>query len=155
MSSRDNYTTRLAARAVVMDDQNKVALLHVTRDHYYKLPGGGIDEGEDPRQALERELMEEIGCKAEVIDELGTVLEQRYFWNMTQVSYCFTARQIGEKSKPDFTDEERDAGFEIVWSKNIDEAITLLESSAETADPDELEVKFMRMRDVAIAKRAK
>jgi 8-oxo-dGTP diphosphatase len=155
LSSRDNYTTRLAARAIVIDNQNKVALLHVTRDHYYKLPGGGIDEGENPHQALERELMEEIGCKAEVIDELGTVLEQRYFWNMTQVSYCFITKQIGDKGEPDFTTEERDAGFEIVWAKNIDEAIELLESSTETADPDELEVKFMRMRDVAIAKQAR
>ncbi|HVZ10507.1 RNA pyrophosphohydrolase [Rhodopila sp.] len=36
----------------------------------WQLPQGGIDEGEDPRQAVFRELEEEIGtCNAEIIGE--------------------------------------------------------------------------------------
>lgn len=36
----------------------------------WQLPQGGIDEGEDPRQAVLRELAEEIGTdRAEIIDE--------------------------------------------------------------------------------------
>lgn len=156
-SSREGYRLREAARAVVFDDKNRVALLHVGRDGYYKLPGGGIDEGETPRQALERELLEEIGCHADVTHDLGTLLEQRWYWNMTQISHCYAAQQTGEKGQPDFTDSERERGFEIVWADNIDEAIKLLESSEGVVPDDELEhnITFMRLRDVAIAKRAR
>lgn len=154
-SSREGYTTRQAARAVLIDPDGKVALLHVTSERYYKLPGGGIDEGEDPLQALGRELMEETGCQGEVTRNLGTVLEQRYYWNMTQISYCYIARQVGDKGTPDLTDSEKERGFQLVWAANISEAIRLLESSATTADADAIGIKFMRLRDVAIAKCAK
>lgn len=155
VSGRDGYTTREAARAVLIDPDGRVALLHVTNDSYYKLPGGGIDPGEDPLQALERELLEETGCRAEVTHELGTVLEQRYYWNMTQISHCYVARQVGQKGTPDFTELELSGGFELVWAKDINEAITLLKSSEKTADPSHEGAKFMRLRDVAIAQRAK
>lgn len=155
ISSREGYAIREAARAVLIDPAGQIALLHVTHDHYYKLPGGGIDPGEKPLEALERELLEETGCQARVTHELGTVLEQRYYWNMTQISHCFVARQEGEKGTPDFTDHEKEGGFELVWAKDIDDAIRLLESSEKTADTSEPGVTFMRLRDVAIARRAK
>lgn len=156
-ASRDDYTTREAARGIVYDDAGAVALLFVARDGYYKLPGGGIDPGESPEIAFARELKEEIGCTAEITHELGTLLEQRYYWNMTQLSYCYVARQTGEKGKPDFTESERERGFEVVWANDIDEAIRLLESSEDITPKDDLEqnIIFMRHRDVAIAKKAK
>lgn len=128
LASREGYFLREASRAIVSDDMGAIALLHVTRDDYYKLPGGGIDAGENPLKALERELLEEIGCRAIVTSELGTVLEQRYYQNMTQISHCFTATVVGEKGEPDYTEKERAAGFEIVWTKNLNEAITLLKA---------------------------
>lgn len=153
-TNRDSYYKREAARAVVIDDNGSVALLHVTSGHYYKLPGGGIDEGENPAQALERELQEEIGCKAEVVTDIGIIQEHRAYMEMSQISYCYLAKQIGEKGMPDFTQKELSEGFEIVWAGNIDEAIMLLESSAKTA-PDVINTTFMRLRDSAIAKKAK
>jgi 8-oxo-dGTP pyrophosphatase MutT (NUDIX family) len=157
-SSRDGYSLREAARAVVVDDDNAIALLHVTRDHYYKLPGGGIEGDEDASEALERELLEEIGTTAEIVANLGTVQEYRYYWNMDQVSYCYLAKQYGKKGEPNYTEEELNEGFEIVWAKNIDEAITLLESSKDVAYDDSdimRNVTFMRLRDVAIAEKAR
>lgn len=61
------YQVREAARAIVLDENNMIALLHVSRDGYYKLPGGGIEDSEDPVDALKRECREEIGCEIEVI----------------------------------------------------------------------------------------
>lgn len=157
-SSREGYTLREAARALVIDDSHAVALLHVAKENYYKLPGGGIEGEEDPSEALERELLEEIGTAAEIVANLGTIQEFRYYWNMNQISYCYLARQYGEKGEPNFTDKELSEGFEIVWAKNIDEAITLLQSSKNiTYDDKDIarNITFMRLRDVAIAEKAR
>lgn len=155
IATREDYFQRDAARAVVFDDQGAVAVLHVKKDAYYKLPGGGIEPGEDIQTALEREMLEEIGCSVRVLQEVGIVLEQRYYFKMTQVSHCFIATVVGEKGKPNFTQEELDDGFEIVWAKNIDEAITLLEYNGPTVSEPQLNIAFMCARDSAIAKRVK
>jgi len=157
-SSREGYALREAARALVIDDNNAVALLHVSKDNYYKLPGGGIEDEEDPIEALERELLEEIGTAAEIVANLGTIQEFRYYWNMNQISYCYLAKQYGEKGEPNFTEKELSEGFEIVWAKNIDEAIALLQSSKNmTYNNEDLarNITFMRLRDIAIAEKAR
>ena len=38
---------RKTGRAIIFDDAKNVALLHVTKKHYHKLPGGGVEEGEN------------------------------------------------------------------------------------------------------------
>jgi 8-oxo-dGTP diphosphatase len=146
-----NFRKREAARAVVTDSAGKVALLHVGLYSYHKLPGGGIDEGEDIPTALERELLEEIGCKAEVTGEVGEIIEYRNQFELEQTSYCFTATQVGEKGKPDFTDKELREQFSIVWADNIDNAITLLEQD----EPTNYEGKFIKVRDLALLRAAK
>lgn len=43
----ERYHHRKAARAVVLDSDGSVALLHVSKFGYHKLPGGGVEENED------------------------------------------------------------------------------------------------------------
>lgn len=38
--------TRRAARAVIRNHENQIAIMYFTKTGSYKLPGGGIDEGE-------------------------------------------------------------------------------------------------------------
>ncbi len=146
-----NFRKREAARAVVSDNAGKIALLRVGLYDYHKLPGGGIDEGEDIPTALERELLEEIGCKAEVTGEVGEIIEYRNQSELEQISYCFAATQIGEKGEPDFTEKELREQFSIVWTDNIDSAIALLEQDK----PTNYEGKFIQKRDLALLKAAK
>jgi 8-oxo-dGTP diphosphatase len=145
------FRTREAARAVVFDSAGKVALLHVGLHSYHKLPGGGVDEGEDIPTALERELMEEIGCKAEATAEVGSTIEHRNQYELVQSSFCFIANQVGEKGQPDFTEKELREQFAIVWADDIDHAIALLEADA----PDDYEGKFIKIRDTALLRAAK
>lgn len=123
-----DYPVREAARAIVVDTNNQIALLRVSKNGYYKLPGGGIEESEDRMQALQRECLEETGSEIEVIQEVGSIVEYRKMFHLKQVSYCYLARLKGEKGKPEYTNEELERGFEQVWLP-FNEALSTLKRS--------------------------
>lgn len=145
----DAFRRREAARAVILDTDENIALLAVTKSGYHKLPGGGIEEGEDTQLALARECMEEVGCKITVTGELGSVREVRAKYSFVQDSYAYLAKVDGEKGAPDFTESELERGFEIRWMQ-LNEALDLL-SSEQTDDYDG---QFIVVRDLAILKEA-
>ena len=149
--NRSNYYLRYAARAVLKDESGKVALMFAGQRQYYKLPGGGIDDGEEVLTAIARELLEETGCAAEITGEIGLVEEWRDFDRMHQISYAFTATKTEQVSNPAFTQSELDEGFEVRWIANIEEAIHLVEKEA---FHDDVEVRFMAQRDTAILRAA-
>ena len=61
---RTRGATTLGVRGLVLDRDDRVALvLHTYLDGWY-LPGGGVPRGESYDQALARELSEEIGLDA-------------------------------------------------------------------------------------------
>lgn len=151
VGDRDSYRIRQAARAVVLDSSGAIALLNAGERDYYKLPGGGIDEGEYIQNALARELMEEIGSKAQVIESLGTVVEWKDNERLKQISYCFMAILDGDKGNPNFTEKEKAEGFSVVWAANINEAIQLVSANV---DSNDTEVAFMTRRDTAFLQKA-
>ena len=145
------FSRREAARAVVYDDAGKIALLRAGLHSYHKLPGGGVDDGEDVLTAIGRELLEEIGCRAEVTGEVGKIIEYRDQFQLEQISYCFIAQQVGEKGEPNFTERELQDEFSIVWVDDIDHAIALLKQDK----PADYGSRFIQKRDLAILKAAK
>lgn len=145
------YRERKAARSVVFDENKKIALLHVTKKGYHKLPGGGIEKGEDVRVALERELLEEIGCYAGNVQELGIIKEYRNKSELHQISYCFASNLIGEKGTPNFEESEIADGFVPVWL-SLEEAIKTLERERDRCN--DYEGKFIRLRDLTFLKEA-
>lgn len=117
-----DYKVREAVRAVVFDQSNLVPLIYSTVNNYAKLPGGGVEEGENMEQTLKRECLEEIGCNVEIIQEIGMIVEYRSKYKLKQVSYCYLAKLIGEKGTPQLDEGEKEQGFETIWI-TIDEAI--------------------------------
>lgn len=55
------------ATAIIIDE-NQVALIerHRKGERYFVFPGGGIEEGESPTEAVQREVMEALGVTVDV-----------------------------------------------------------------------------------------
>ena len=71
---------------------------HVDETHVWQMPQGGIDEGESPRDAAMRELMEEAGTdKAEILAELPDWLT--YDLPAHLVGVAFHGKFKGQKQK--------------------------------------------------------
>ncbi len=141
--------TREAARGVFFDEKGLVPLLFVSKHNYYKLPGGGVERGEDKMEALERETREETGSEIEVTGEVGVVVEFRSKWNLRQTSYCYLGK-IKLKGKPNFTEKEINEGFEIGWF-SLDETISKVKNS----NPQNYEGWFIQKRDSVFLEKAK
>ncbi|MEU3557485.1 NUDIX hydrolase [Streptomyces fragilis] len=64
---------RLAAYAVCLAGERVLLARHVSPrgGSTWSLPGGGVEHGEDPFDAVVREVAEETGCEAEVERLLG------------------------------------------------------------------------------------
>lgn len=67
------YDTRLAAYALIVDDQERVllALWNETDVPQWTMPGGGVELDETPAQGAVRELQEETGYDVELLQVLG------------------------------------------------------------------------------------
>ena len=128
----------------MLNERKEIALLHVSSEGYYKLPGGGIEGDESMEAALEREVMEEVGAGIAILDEIGMTIEYRDSINQLQISYCYLAQVNGAVSTPAFTDYEREKGFSLIW-RSLDEAMQLMRAHK----PEHFIGRFIVERDLA------
>jgi 8-oxo-dGTP pyrophosphatase MutT (NUDIX family) len=96
---------RRAARVVCRDPDDRIVMIRSSdpadprKEPWWELPGGGIDHGETPEQACERELREEIGITDAVIGPcIWTNHAQFEFagWHFDQHEQIFLATASGE-----------------------------------------------------------
>jgi 8-oxo-dGTP diphosphatase len=80
-----------AAGGIVLrrEDPARIAVVRLRKRHEWVLPKGKLDEGETPRAAAEREVMEETGHDVSVHEFLGTLVYEAdgrakavHFWRM-------------------------------------------------------------------------
>jgi 8-oxo-dGTP diphosphatase len=65
---------RVSAYAVITDSENRMLLPHWMEHGFgsgWTMPGGGIEPGEDPSDAVVREVFEESGYRVDVAELLG------------------------------------------------------------------------------------
>ena len=145
---------RVAARAIVFNDENKVGILHVHGDDafgfrdYYETPGGGVKENEDLSVAVKREILEELGVEAKIIDEIGIVEDDYNLIYRHNIVNYFLMKVTAIKEKH-LEDYEKNMIDEVCWFE-IDEAIKAYENVKE--EPLAILVK---RRELPILKLAK
>lgn len=141
----ENYILRKSARAVLLNERGEISLQFVGKHNFYKLPGGGVEIGESPEEALKREILEEVGCDIEIDKPLGVTIEYRNSQNIIHISYCFLCKIKGKMNKPEYTEEEIRDGYESVW-KALDESLDLMKKF----NPKEpYQAKFIVERETA------
>lgn len=143
------YHLRKAARAVVFNHAGEVALIFVAQHGYHKLPGGGVERGEDLETALRREVREEIGGGIEIRAALGVVIEYRDQSELLQISYGFLADLIGDPAAVALTVEEKSRGFELGWV-SMDYALQIMQSDTPADDVGH----FIKQRDLLFLRKA-
>lgn len=101
--------------ALLIIENGHLALIKRIRDGqtYYVFPGGGIEAGELPQAAAEREAMEELGVKVEMGPR---VFPTKGSGNEYYFLASITAGRFGTGTGEEYTDPERGRGsYKPVW----------------------------------------
>ena len=92
------YTLRPGAYAILPRDGKILVTYQSAPHHEFQLPGGGIDPGEGPLEALHREVLEETGYRIAAPRKLGVfrrfVYMPDYGINAEKVCHIYLARPI-------------------------------------------------------------
>ena len=109
---------RPSARAIIRMEDGRLAMVYGRKYGYYKFPGGGIWDGEQPQQALVREVQEETGLLVwpESIQEYGSVLrcqksarQKDVVFEQQNVYYFGSVQETAGNQNLD--EYEKEAGF--------------------------------------------
>lgn len=149
-STEEIKETREASRAVLFDENNLVPILYVAKKDFHKLPGGGIENGEDKIEALHRECLEELGCEIEVICEIGKTEETRKNHHLHIINYCYFGKITKKTGVLNFDSDEINDGYEVKWVE-FDEALRLIKNDK----PQNYNAKFIRLRELVVLEKAK
>lgn len=100
----------------IIKQKDKFLIMRVNQTSYYHIPGGHIEIGEDSKQALTREIKEEIGCD---IQEPRLFAIQENFWERNNrkchgIEFYYIINTKPELDMKDYKRIENDKGEEKV-----------------------------------------
>ena len=134
---------RITARAIVKNQDGLYAVMYADKFKLHSLPGGGVEDGEDVRTALRREVYEETGCVCDEIQELGVVAENRASLDYTQINYYFVVTTTHTPGENHLTEAEQDSRTVVEWH-TYDEMVRLINEQ----EFDRIQGKYLKARDV-------
>lgn len=116
---------------VVMLLKNDDKYLLIRKEFYpegiYRLPGGGIDDGETPEEALHREVMEEFNREVSSLEYLGKYTYKLSDSETTIVftSHCFL---VEVPKEVDLKEDEEHAGYKWIGLDEFPKYIKLIKT---------------------------
>jgi 8-oxo-dGTP diphosphatase len=104
------YTLRPGAYAIIIHPRGLLLTLQSSPARELQLPGGGIDAGEGPLQALYREVVEETGWSIAAPRRLGafrrfTYMPEYQMW-AEKLCHVYLARAVRRQRQPIEPDHE-------------------------------------------------
>lgn len=123
---------RVVAALIVKDGKLLVCqrTRHQTMPLKWEFPGGKIEEGEQPRDALRRELDEELGILATVGDELARIQHEYPNGGMVELRF-YTVREFkGEIENRIFRDIQWAAPADLPKFDFLEADLTLVKDLA-------------------------
>lgn len=98
----------------IIKQENNFLIMRVNKSSYYHIPGGHIEIGEDSKQAIIREIKEEIGCD---LQEASLFAIQENFWTRNNkkchgIEFYFIIKPKYELEMKDYQRIENDKGEE-------------------------------------------
>ncbi|MBN1230245.1 MAG: NUDIX domain-containing protein [Anaerolineales bacterium] len=90
---------------MIFNEKNKVLICHGRDRDLWNLPGGGMESGETPQQALWREVNEETGLEVEIIRLVGIYTKPHH----DDIVFSFLCRLLGKEPVCPELNEETDA----------------------------------------------
>ena len=144
------YKIRRCARAVVINDNNKVYAQYVGKYDCHCLAGGRIEGNETIEQGLKREVLEEIGCDVEILKELGITIEYRDSDNALEIDFGFIVKKISEQQELNLTQEEIEEENSVRIIDSIQECINIMSNES----CDYYKAKFWNKRNLIFLKEA-
>ena len=108
-----SYLPRAGAYGILARD-GKIVCARVGFDNFtYDFPGGGVDPGETPEQAVEREFVEEVGLRARVVRKVTELLH--YFIHDDGTPYNNLCHFFEVEQVEDVPGLKVEADHERVW----------------------------------------
>jgi len=135
-AARRGASMKQVVAALILKDGNVLVCQrtkHQTMPLKWEFPGGKIEEGEQPRDALRRELEEELGIDATIGEEVARIRHEYKTGNAVELRFYVVKEYSGEIENRIFK--------EIRWS-----------SRKELPSYDFLEADLELVKDVAAGK---
>ena len=135
---------RKSARAIILDENKKLLVFERNRrngmfgkpHHYYSIPGGGIEVGETPEQAVVRELSEEmlidIAPQQLIIHQLDEADQRENFYYLARIISGTPTFNVNSEEASNPALKGKDA-FLIAWVELGDPLLAYHESYGQVA----------------------
>jgi 8-oxo-dGTP diphosphatase len=123
---------RVVAGLIVKDGKLLVCqrTRHQTMPLKWEFPGGKIEEGEQPRDALRRELDEELGIQATIGDELARIQHEYPNGGMVELRFFVVREYQGELENRIFKDMQWSLPQELPRFDFLEADVTLVNDLA-------------------------
>ena len=112
---------RNSARSIIISN-GRIAMIHSQKYDYYKFPGGGIEDGETPIEAMIRETQEEAGLTVipETIREYGYVhriqkSDRDPSECFVQDNYYYLCDAVGGPASQDLDEYEKQESYQLEY----------------------------------------
>ena len=126
---RQDYLFRVSLKAVIFNENNEVLIVKESDRDWWDIPGGGMDHGESIKEALARELKEEVSLKGDFTYKVILAEDPRHLptHNLYQMRLTFLIENYkgddfesgDDGDEVAFIDPEKFKNSEIVTERKI------------------------------------